>query len=62
MLRVTHGTKTHKPAVDKWQTVFVFGEGSVERVQQPKLLKKVRKKCAHGKEKHRCAECGGSAF
>ena len=39
MLRVTYGTETDKPAMDTWQTVFVFGEGCVERVDTPELLK-----------------------
>ena len=39
MLRVTYGTETEKPAVDTWQTVFVFGDGCVERVDTPELLK-----------------------
>jgi hypothetical protein len=39
MLRITYGTETDKPAMDTWQTVFVFGEGCVERVDTPELLK-----------------------
>jgi hypothetical protein len=49
MLHETYATETNKAAVDTWQTVFVFGEGSVKRVDTPDdddfYLSQAKKEC-----------------
>jgi hypothetical protein len=39
MLHETYATETNRPASSTWQTVFVFGESSVQRVDTPELPK-----------------------
>jgi hypothetical protein len=39
MLHETYVTETNKPTSSTWQTVFVFGESSVQRVDTPELPK-----------------------
>jgi hypothetical protein len=38
MLHETYATETNRPASSTWQTVFVFGESSVQRVDTPELV------------------------
>jgi hypothetical protein len=52
-----------QPNTNTWQTVYVFGQGFVDRVHQAAAQSQSRKSnCEHNKRKDRCRHCGGAAL